>query len=86
MSTTGRALHVRTAQAIKALYHERLDDHYSDLARHYRRRGNIEKAVEDLHRAGQQAVQRSAHAEAINHLTTLFPRPINLLSPFLHRS
>jgi predicted ATPase len=86
MRTTSRALHERTAQAIKALYHEWLDDHYSDLVHHYSRSGNIEKAVEYLPRAGQQAVQRSAYAEAINHLTTLFPRSINLLSPFLHRS
>src|SRR5207247_2640906 len=31
---------------------------------------NTQKAVEYLHLAGQQAVQRSAHAEAITHLTT----------------
>ncbi len=35
-----------------------------------RRSGNTEKAVEYLHLAGQQAVQRSANAEAITHLTT----------------
>jgi class 3 adenylate cyclase/predicted ATPase len=65
-----KALHERTAQAIEALYHERLEDHYSDLAHHYSRSGNTQKAVEYLHLAGQQAVQRSAHAEAIGHLTT----------------
>src|SRR4029434_3770549 len=37
---------------------------------HYTRSGNMQKAVEYLHLAGQQAVQRSANAEAISHLTT----------------
>src|SRR5206468_3790451 len=63
-------LHERTAQAIAALYRASLDDHYSELAHHYTRSGNTEKAVEYLHLAGQQAVQRSAYAEAITHLTT----------------
>src|SRR5262249_21252630 len=60
----------RTAQAIEALYRATLDDHYSELAYHYTRSGNAEKAVEYLHLAGQQAVQRSAYAEAVQHLTT----------------
>jgi predicted ATPase len=65
-----KVLHERTAQAIEALFHSRLEDHYSELAQHYSRSGNTEKAIEYLHLAGQQAVQRSAHAEAISHLTT----------------
>ena len=64
-----KILHERTAQAIEALFHSRLEDHYSELAQHYSRSGNTQKAVEYLHLAGQQAVQRSANAEAINHLT-----------------
>src|SRR5712692_7195076 len=65
-----KGLHERTAQAIEALYPTRLEDHSGDLAHHYSRSGNTQKAVEYLHLAGQQAVQRSANAEAINHLTT----------------
>ena len=65
-----KALHERTAQAMEALYRATLDEHYSELAHHYSRSGNTEKAVEYLHLAGQQAVQRSANAEAITHLTT----------------
>ncbi|MBI3799046.1 MAG: AAA family ATPase [Deltaproteobacteria bacterium] len=42
---------------------------YSELAHHYSRSGNTEKAVDYLQLAGQQAVQRSANAEAINLLT-----------------
>src|SRR5262249_16917384 len=65
-----KAVHERTAQAIEALYRATLDEHYSELAHHYTRSGNAEKAVEYLHLAGQQAVQRSAYVEAITHLTT----------------
>ncbi len=65
-----KALHERTAQAIVQLYQENLDEHYSDLAHHYSRSGNTQKAVEYLGLAGQQAVQRSANAEAMTHLTT----------------
>ncbi len=65
-----KILHERTAQAIEALYRSSLEDHYSGLAHHYSRSGNIPKAVDYLHRAGQQAVQRSANAEAVSHLTT----------------
>ena len=64
-----KVLHERTAQAIEGLYHSKLEDHYSDLAHHYSRSSNIPKAVEYLHLAGQQAVQRSAYGEAIEHLT-----------------
>src|SRR5262249_3905526 len=45
-------------------------EHYSELAHHYSRSGKTEKAVEYLHLAGHQAVQRSANAEAITQLTT----------------
>src|SRR5262249_20697884 len=63
-----KALHERTAQAIEALYRATLDEHYSELAHHYSRSGNTEKAVEYLHLAGHQAVQRSAYTEAASHL------------------
>jgi predicted ATPase/class 3 adenylate cyclase len=65
-----KTIHERTAQAIEILYRVTLDDHYSELAHHYTRSGNTEKAIEYLHLAGQQAAQRSANAEAITHLTT----------------
>ena len=65
-----KVLHERTAQAIEDVYRHRLDDHYSELAYHYSRSGNTQKAVDYLQLAGQQAVQRSANAEAITHLTS----------------
>ncbi len=64
-----RELHERTAQAIETLFQDRLEERYHELAHHYSRSGNTAKAVEYLQRAGQQALQRSAYAEAIQHLT-----------------
>ena len=65
-----RVVHERAAQAIEGLFAERLPEHYNALAHHYSRSGNTTKAVDYLHRAGQQAVERSAYAEAVSHLTT----------------
>ncbi|WP_454741849.1 adenylate/guanylate cyclase domain-containing protein [Cupriavidus necator] len=70
LSERRSALHESTAQAIEALFHGRLKDYCSELAHHYSHSGNIPKAVEYLHCAGQQALQRSAQAEAILHLST----------------
>ena len=64
-----KALHERTAQAIEALYAERLDDQVGNLAHHYTQSANTRQAVKYLYLAGQQAVQRSAHQQAIAHLT-----------------
>src|SRR2546428_2659617 len=64
-----KALHEQTAKAIEDLYRATVEDHYSELAHHYSRSGNTQKAVEYLQLAGQQAVQRSAYTEAISHLT-----------------
>jgi len=64
------ALHERTALAIEALFPGRLKDYCGELAHHYSLSGNIPKAVEYLHCAGQQALERSAQSEAIRHFTT----------------
>ncbi|MGF7111494.1 putative ATPase/class 3 adenylate cyclase [Pseudomonas laurylsulfatiphila] len=62
------ALHERTAQAIEALFPTRIADYCSELAHHYRLSGNVPKAVEYLHRTGQQALQSCAHLDAMRHL------------------
>ncbi len=64
------ALHESTARAIETLFPGRLKDFCGELAHHYSLSGNIPKAVEYLHGAGQQALQRSAQVEAISHLGT----------------
>jgi predicted ATPase len=62
-------LHERAGQAIEGLFQDRLPEHYHALAHHYSRSGNTTKAVDYLHRAGQQALERSAYAEASSSLT-----------------
>ena len=64
-----KALHERTGQAMEILYQEKLDDHYGELAHHYQQSGNVEKAVEYLGLAGQQAVERAANKDAIQSLS-----------------
>src|SRR5262249_25713501 len=64
-----KLLHERTAQALEALYGDRLEESYGALAHHYSHSGNTVKAVTYLRMAGQQAAQRSAHVEAVAHLT-----------------
>ncbi len=59
-----RLLHRRTGAAIESLYRVRLEDHYADLARHYRLSDDAAKAVEYLRLAAEQAVWRSAYSEA----------------------
>ena len=65
-----KALHERTARALETLHPARLAEHYSDLAHHYSRSSNMQKAVEYLELAGQQATQHAAYTEAISYLTT----------------
>jgi predicted ATPase len=64
-----KLLHERAGHALESMFTEQLDDHLGQLAHHYRYSDNIDKAVEYLGRAGQQAMQRSAHADAISNLT-----------------
>jgi predicted ATPase len=61
-------LHERAARAIEEIYGDGLDEHYGELAHHYGRTENTQKAVEYLHLAGEQALQRSVYAEALSQL------------------
>jgi len=63
-----KLLHEHAGQALESMFADQLDDHLGELARHYSRSDNAAKAVEYLGRAGQQALQRSAHADAISSL------------------
>jgi predicted ATPase/class 3 adenylate cyclase len=71
-----KLLHERVGAAMEVLYAGRLDDHLSELARHYQRSGNTGKALEYLQRAGRQAIARSSHAEAVG----LFRSALELLN------
>jgi len=63
-----KLMHERAGQALESIFPEQLDDHLTQLAHHYSHSDNVSKAVEYLGRAGQQAMQRSAYADAINDL------------------
>ena len=65
-----QAIHERAAEAIEALFGSGLPEHYAELAHHYSHSRNTEKAIAYSELAGQRAVQHSANAEAIRHLTT----------------
>ena len=64
-----KLLHDRAGQAMGVMFAEQLDDHLGELARHYSHSDNVEKAVEYLGRAGQQALLRSAYVDAISSLS-----------------
>jgi class 3 adenylate cyclase/predicted ATPase len=64
-----KALHEHTARAIEQLYHDRLEERYSELAHHYSRSNNAAKAVEYLRKTAQQAVLQSAYEAAETSLT-----------------
>src|SRR5262249_15984332 len=59
-----RQLHERIGGAIETLFVENLEDHLPELAHHYSRSANRAKALEFLHRAGEQALQRGSYPEA----------------------
>ena len=64
-----RFLHERIGDAMESLFADRIDDHLKDIAYHYRRSGNPEKAIAYLRRAGEQATARTFYEEAIEQLT-----------------
>jgi class 3 adenylate cyclase/predicted ATPase len=80
-----KVLHERTAQAIEDVCccenpQQTLEEQCSELAYHYSRSGNVEKAVEYLRLAGEQAMQRSARGEAGTH----FAQALELLRTLPH--
>ena len=60
-----KVLHMQIGVAIETLYAGQLEGHLSELARHYSLSPDAQKAVEYLNLAGEQAIKRSAHAEAV---------------------
>jgi tetratricopeptide (TPR) repeat protein len=57
-------LHERIGAALERLYSSSVEEHLAELAHHYGRSANPDKAVAYLTRAGQQALNRSAFGEA----------------------
>src|SRR5580658_9523260 len=63
-----KALHERAGAAIETQFTNQPEDHCSELARHYGRSANREKAFEYARLAGKTALARYAYEEAIGHL------------------
>jgi class 3 adenylate cyclase/predicted ATPase len=61
-----KQLHKSAAETIESVYRDFLDDQIAVLAHHYSAADDHPKAIEYLGKAGQQAIQRAAHNDAIN--------------------
>ncbi len=63
-------LHQRIGEREEHAYGERAREIAAELAVHFEQGREYQRAVHYLQQAGQNASQRSAHIEAVNHLTT----------------
>jgi tetratricopeptide (TPR) repeat protein len=68
-----RLIHEQTAEALEALFGDRLEEHYSELVHHYRRGSNAEKAMHYTLLAAEQAVSRAAYSEATSMVGDVQP-------------
>jgi predicted ATPase len=68
LKSTRQHYHQRIAHILEAQFPETVDQQPELLAHHYTEAGLMEQAVSYWQKAGQSAVQRSAHVEAIRHL------------------
>jgi class 3 adenylate cyclase/tetratricopeptide (TPR) repeat protein len=75
-------LHGAVAQVLESLHTDRLDEWAPVLSIHFERAGNIERSIEYLIRAGENALHRFAPREAYDlfvrasyHLSTMPPGP-----------
>ena len=64
-----RQIHQAIAQALETQFPETWQSQPELIAHHYTEAGEVEQAVVYWQRAGTEAIARSAHAEAIAHLT-----------------
>ena len=69
LRSTRQHYHQRIAQVLEARFPETVETQPELLAQHYTEAGLMTQAIPYWQRAGQRAIQRSAHLEAIGHLT-----------------
>jgi class 3 adenylate cyclase/predicted ATPase len=70
LKSTRQQYHQRIALVLEARFPETGEAQPELIAHHYTEAGLIAQAVDYWQKAGQSAVQRSAHVEAISHLRT----------------
>jgi predicted ATPase len=69
LKSTRQRYHQRIAQVLAEHFPETAETQPELLAYHYTEAGLIAQAIAYWQRAGERAIERSAHAEAISHLT-----------------
>jgi predicted ATPase len=69
LKSTRQQYHQRIAQVLEAQFVAIAEAEPELVAHHYTEASLIEQAVSYWHKAGQRAIERSAHVEAISHLT-----------------
>jgi class 3 adenylate cyclase/tetratricopeptide (TPR) repeat protein len=69
LRSTRQQYHQRIAQVLEAQFPETAATQPELLAHHYTEAGLLAQAIPYWQRAGERAMQRSAHVEAIGHLT-----------------
>ena len=69
LRSTRQQYHQRIAQVLEARFPESCETQPELLAHHYTEAGVLAQAIPYWQRAGQRAIERSAHVEAISHLT-----------------
>ncbi|HGJ65741.1 TPA: zinc-ribbon domain-containing protein, partial [bacterium] len=62
-----REFHLHVAQGIERLYQERLEEYYEELAEHYSKSDDIEKAIEYMLKVGERAKRNYANDTAISY-------------------
>ena len=70
LKSTRQQFHQRTAQVLETRFPASVETQPELVAQHYSAAGRHEQAIPYWQRAGQQASDRSAHLEAISHVTT----------------
>jgi predicted ATPase len=70
LKSTRQRYHQQVARVLAERFLETVDTQPELLAQHYTEAGLTEQAIPYWQRAGQQALQRSANLEAVQHLTT----------------
>jgi predicted ATPase len=70
LKSTRQQVHQQVAQVFEAQFPAVVETQPELVAQHYTAAGCMEQAVHYWQRAGQQASERSAHVEAVSHLTT----------------
>jgi predicted ATPase len=72
LKSTRQLYHQRMAQVLTSWFPEMVERQPEVAAYHYTEAGLTNEAIDYWQRAGQQALQRSAYAEAMSHLTRAF--------------